>query len=88
MVSARRWSGSQVRYSDDYGTMVVEAGPYGNYLRILVDCRRRHSVDSYTIALPSNSSSATLAQLDLALIDEEPAFDNSDDAPGAPVPDP
>ena len=82
--------GSQVRYSADYGTMVVEAGPTAHYLRILVDCRWRYSRRQLHNPLPSNANSATFAQPDLAVvdseIDEEPTFD--EDAPSDPGPDP
>ena len=85
-------AGSQVRYSADYGTIVVEASHTAITFEFWSIAGGGSLIDSYTIALPGRANLATFAQPDLAVIDsendEEPTFYNRDDASGAPVPQP
>ena len=64
-------AGSQVRYSADYGTMVVEASNTAITFEFWSIAGGGSLIDSYTIDLPSRANSAPLAQPDFAAIDFE-----------------
>jgi hypothetical protein len=82
-------AGSEVRYSADYGTMVVEASDTAITFEFWSIARGGSLIDSFTIDLPSGADSLMLAPSDLAAsesaIHEDPTIYHSDAFQFSPV---